>query len=87
MALIIALGLLYFTLRSIYYLFFHPLSRFPGDKLAAVTTKYAFYHDVVRPGMYWRVVEEMHHNHGKLWDYLEDFLAQSYARTYCENSP
>lgn len=43
----------------------HPL--YPAtDNLEALTSKYAFYHDMVQPGQYWRVVEDMHRRYGIL---------------------
>ncbi|OGE47656.1 hypothetical protein PENARI_c039G08849 [Penicillium arizonense] len=47
----ISLGLvLFFT--TIYRLFFHPLRKFPGPRLAAITQWYQFYHDVILGGKY-----------------------------------
>jgi hypothetical protein len=55
----------YFILRSIYRLYFHPLSKFPGPKLAAVSHVYEFYYDVIKNGMYMWEVEKMHKKYGK----------------------
>lgn len=54
-----------FVLRSLYRLYFHPLRRFPGPKLAAITNGYEFYHDVLRRGMYIWEIERMHKRYGK----------------------
>ena len=48
----------------IYRLWFHPLAKFPGPKLAAATLWVEFYHDVVRSGMYIWEIEKMHKKYG-----------------------
>lgn len=60
------LGLL--VLRTVYHLYFHPLSNFPGPKLAAATFLYEFYYDVVKSGMYIWEIERMHEKYGKYID-------------------
>jgi len=51
---------------AIYRLLFHPLARFPGPKLAAVTTLYEGFYDIVYQGKYIWQIEKMHKKHGKL---------------------
>ncbi|KAL4880998.1 cytochrome P450 [Aspergillus karnatakaensis] len=51
---------------SIKRLFFSPIAHFPGPKIAAVTLWYEFYHDVVRRGQYFRVIEKMHKRYGPI---------------------
>ncbi|RDW76542.1 cytochrome P450 [Aspergillus mulundensis] len=41
-------------------LLFHPLANVPGPALAALSTWYEFYHDVIRNGRYVKRVESMH---------------------------
>lgn len=55
---------LYFTVLVIYRLYFHPLARFPGSKLAAATGWYEFYFDVIRGGIYIHEVQRMHKRYG-----------------------
>lgn len=63
--ILLGLGSLYFCLRSLYRLYLHPLSQFPGPRLAAITHGYEFYHDVIRHGMYIWEIEKMHQQYGK----------------------
>lgn len=64
--LLIAIAL-YTTVVTIYRLFFHPLAKFPGRKLAAVTQWYEFYFDIVkRPGgTFVYEIAQMHEQYGK----------------------
>lgn len=52
----------------IYRLYFHPLARFPGPKLAALTRWYEFYHDVITPGLFIWEIERMHQIYGTYID-------------------
>jgi hypothetical protein len=54
----------YLAFKAIYNLFFHPLSKFPGPKIAAVGSYYEFYHDVCKDGTYLWKIEEMHRKYG-----------------------
>lgn len=59
--------LVYLTAIIWYRLSFHPLSSFPGPKLAATTKWYEFYYDILkRPGgTYMFEIERMHDVYGK----------------------
>ncbi|PWY77056.1 cytochrome P450 [Aspergillus heteromorphus CBS 117.55] len=56
--------IVYFALRSIYRIYFHPLRGIPGPKLAAVTHLHEFHHDVVRGGKFLWEIEKMHERYG-----------------------
>lgn len=56
--------LLYIGFGIIYRLYFHPLSKFPGPKLAAITHLYEFYYNLVQNGMFMWEVEKMHEKYG-----------------------
>ena len=56
---------LYFVSLATYRLFFSPIAKFPGPKLAAVSYWYEGYWDVIKPGQYvWRI-KEMHEKYGQ----------------------
>lgn len=61
----IATSFAYLIGLVIYRLYLHPLAKFPGPKLAAITLWYEFYHDVVRGGQYVFKIDELHKTYGK----------------------
>jgi hypothetical protein len=65
--LLLGIGALvtYFIAKSIYRLYFHPLSKIPGPKLAAITGAYEFYFNVVKRGMFIWEMERLHKIYGK----------------------
>ena len=50
----------------IYRLYFSPLAKFPGPKLAASTLWYEFYYDVVKRGRYTWKIADLHRRYGLL---------------------
>ncbi|KAI9673869.1 MAG: hypothetical protein M1817_002075 [Caeruleum heppii] len=56
----------YLGAGAIYRLYFSPVAKFPGPKLAALTLWYEFYHDVVRRGQYIFEVRKMHEKYGPI---------------------
>lgn len=49
-----------------YRLYLHPLSKFPGPKIAAVSRWYEFYYDVICGGAFVGQLPELHRKYGKL---------------------
>jgi len=59
-------AVLYLVYGITWRLFWSPLAKFPGPKLAAVTLWYEFYYDVLRTGRYMWEIEKMHEKYGQL---------------------
>lgn len=57
---------LYYVVRSIYRLFFHPLSAYPGPWLASVTTMYGGYFDLVTGTDMVRQLPQLHTKYGPI---------------------
>lgn len=55
----------YIVTLAIYRLTFHPLAKFPGPKLAAITRYYEAYYDVIQNGQYSFQIAKMHKKYGK----------------------
>jgi hypothetical protein len=62
--------LLYTICLVIWRLFFSPLRKFPGPKLAAATLWYEFYFDIVKEGKYIWEIERMHKIYGEFAERL-----------------
>ncbi|KAM0262153.1 hypothetical protein ACHAQJ_001896 [Trichoderma viride] len=56
----------YISIRTIYRLYFHPLSHIPGPKLTACSHLYEFYYNVIRPGQFLFEIEKMHQQYGPI---------------------
>ncbi|KAI1329342.1 cytochrome P450 [Xylariaceae sp. FL0255] len=56
----------YYVALILYRLYLHPLARFPGPWLAAVSRWYEAYHDVLRNGQYTFKIAELHKIYGPI---------------------
>lgn len=56
--------LFYFIGIVLSRLYLHPLSKFPGPRIAALTRWYEFYHDVIQDGTYVKYYPVLHEKLG-----------------------
>jgi hypothetical protein len=61
---IVAAIVLYYATLVLYRLYLHPLARFPGPKLAAVTRWYEGYYDLYQKGQYTFKIAQLHKQYG-----------------------
>ncbi|KAI1295181.1 trichodiene oxygenase [Xylaria venustula] len=63
---LLVMNLVYLAGIIFYRLTLHPLSRFPGPKLAAITRWYEAYYDVILDGQYTSRIKELHEKYGPI---------------------
>ena len=73
----------------IYRLYFHPLARFPGPKLAAVTFLYEQYFDIWKSGAYTFKLKDLHRQYGALIPISLSIMTPNLSthRTGCTTEP
>ncbi|PMD38683.1 cytochrome P450 [Hyaloscypha variabilis F] len=59
-------AVLYVVYGIVWRLYWSPIAKFPGPKLAAVTLWYEFYYDVLKNGRYMWEIENMHEKYGPI---------------------
>ncbi|KAL6711503.1 hypothetical protein ACN47E_004437 [Coniothyrium glycines] len=73
----------------VYRLVFHPLAKFPGPKLAAVTTWYEAYFEIVLKGQYSRHISQLHDQYGPVIRVTPDEIhirdARFFEQVYAKN--
>lgn len=71
----------YYGALAFYRLFLHPLARFPGPKLAAVSRWYEAYYDLIQGGQYTPKIAGSHKKYGKgTWvpfEHMQDLSSRS----------
>lgn len=63
--LLAAIILVYGVGLLVYRVYLHPLAKFPGPKLAAITSFYEGYFEIVLKGQYSRQISKLHDVYGK----------------------
>jgi len=58
------LGVSYYVGRAVYRLYWSPLAAFPGPKLAALTTWYDFYYEIIKDGQFTFHIKDLHKEFG-----------------------
>ena len=61
---VLALGVLILPV-ALYRLYLHPLSKFPGPPVAAITGVYELYYDLIVSGGMLECIERLHRIYGK----------------------
>ncbi|KAF2274052.1 cytochrome P450 [Westerdykella ornata] len=61
-----AVALSYLLALAVYRLYLHPLAKFPGPKLAALTSWYEAYYEIVLKGQYSRKITDLHDKYGPI---------------------
>ncbi|KAB8218345.1 cytochrome P450 [Aspergillus novoparasiticus] len=65
-AALLAIAGLFLITRILYRLYFHPLAKIPGPKLAAASHLLEFYYDVILGGQFVFRIEKMHQKYGPI---------------------
>lgn len=82
---IAATTVLYYVTLALYRLYLHPLARFPGPKLAAVTRLYEGYYDLYQSGQYTFRIAELHKQYGE--EGLVPGSRNAFTHTHLEQAP
>ena len=65
--MLVAAFIAYYLTLIFYRLFLHPLARFPGPRLAAISRWYEAYFDVLLGGQYTSKIVELHKIYGRFF--------------------
>lgn len=75
----LAFFLVYSIIVVIHRLYFHPLARFPGPKLAAASSLYEFYWNAIKDGTATHKRKEWHEKYGEQYIKRNNFVGCMYA--------
>ena len=62
--IVTALAVVQITYSVVYRLFLSPIAKIPGPPLAALTSWYEFYYDVIKPGQFVWHIRDLHEQYG-----------------------
>lgn len=65
--MLVGAAIAYYGTLVFYRLFLHPLARFPGPRLAAISRWYEAYYDVYLGGQYTSKIAELHRIYGRVF--------------------
>ena len=77
------LAIIYFIGLVLYRLHLHPLSHIPGPRVAAITSYYVFYYDIVKDGTFIDHLPELHRKYGINLYFLEYLEVDLFGRPNC----
>ncbi|KAJ4382010.1 hypothetical protein N0V86_002336 [Didymella sp. IMI 355093] len=80
----VCIYLAYGVLLALYRIYLHPLSKYPGPRLAAATRWYEFYFDVIKRGRFAWEIKRMHEVYGPVVRVTPDELHVSEPAFYDE---
>jgi len=62
---LVCVTVLWLAVEAARRVFFGPLAHIPGPRLAALTSWYEFYYDVIKPGQYVWKIKDLHAEYGE----------------------
>jgi len=68
---------------AIYRLYFSPIAKFPGPKLAALTTWYEFYYEVIQKGRMSFHIQDLHKKYGEKTNWLSPCAVLGWSLVEC----
>ena len=65
---LLSIWVIYSVGVALYRLYFSPLQKFPGPRLAALTYLYEFYYDIYKNGQFHFHLRDLHDRYGRIWN-------------------
>lgn len=80
---LLAIALVIYGLGLVVYrLYLHPLAKFPGPKIAAVTSFYEGYYEIVLKGQYSKQISKLHDEYGEWYSMFHSVFVKSQSITH-----